>query len=106
MEAMLIINAALIVIAALLSSLALYSTGKLRQTVLESIQGGTENAGSVRTALVETKKAIATLDVQVEMINSKVAEHERALTSLRGTIEEVRNIVRPSTAANSAARAS
>jgi septal ring factor EnvC (AmiA/AmiB activator) len=104
MEAMLIINAALVIIAALLSALALYSTGKLRQTVIDSIRGGSENAGSVRSALVETKKAMATLDVQIETINSKVAEHERALTSLRNTIEEVRGIVRPSTAANSSAR--
>lgn len=102
MEAILIINSALMVIGALLSALALHATGKLRKTVMDSVQGGNENAGSVRSHLVETKKAIAALDAQIETINTKVAEHERGLGALRSTIEEVRGIVRPSTAANSA----
>lgn len=103
MEAILIINTALMLIGALLSALALYSASNLRKTVLDGIQGGNENAGSVRASLVETKKAIVNLDAQVEMINAKVVEHERGLTALRNTVEEVRNIVRPSTAANSGA---
>lgn len=107
MEAILIINTVLMIVAILVSALALYSTSKLRKTVADGIQGGNDNAGSVRASLVDTKKAIVTLDAQIELLNSKVAEHESGLTALRNTIEEVRGIVRPSTAAHSnTARAS
>jgi hypothetical protein len=79
----------------LLAVLATAAAIRLRNTVDATLRGGTEQTGTLRGDLNETKKIILTLDAKIAQVNQKVIDHQKAVQDLRAVIDDLRILIKP-----------
>ncbi|MBM3555041.1 MAG: hypothetical protein FJX47_05755 [Alphaproteobacteria bacterium] len=88
----------LLLLCCVLAGVSTFAAMRLRGTVEATLRGGAEQTGTLRGDLTDTKKTILALDSKIDHINSKIAEQDRLIGTLRTRIDEVHAAVIPAQA--------